>query len=700
MSKTRIFLIIACAILVLLVTAAILVKISPEFKATAKVYVKRLREAVASHPANPQANAVNPDAGPARADTKPAADPEPTSAASASSRVAIFSLFDMVDLYQKNGLVEVYGTALRQRKSGPVSVSKTLLQITHDEAWVVWSPDAAPAASADSIEIKIAAPAQAAGALTIGLIMKSGHAVVFERALGSPRRSPSAPLAPEDFPNKYADALAGATHYPLSADGDGLYHAKLPAEIVRELKAPEATPAVTSWLIGIKGGAGGDLEIARLALTSSTASVPGPLGTTITGKVTGAAVPPGTTVELLTDTGKRYSQTLSLGGGFSFPGLNPLRPVSLRYRHIKQDYYANLGRWFTPASSRHDITIDLRPHYVNPDGHAPDPKKARFVARRTPTTYTSFEPHTWQYWPGAGPIQEFDSTTFANNYGFIDRDRFFDNPDNCFRIAHLGASTAVSLQVRPFEKYNILLEAELGVLLGRCVEVISAGRDSGDIGALFRVARDYANKFKPDLLIIENSNYHLMQLQPELLQRSLGWNHEHSPIDSFYYDGQSKLQFREVSSDWGIHTTPLNQVELVPNINFWKTMMVPEQYMHPYGRDAFRYFVDIVRYYQQHIVGPRIVINSGLDQAQCKKECDGSVTLRDGRKIPVGAKVLLDTYRKLCAREKLDCINPDIPIGYDRPETLLNFIHDGHYSVRGHQWYAKEIATGVQKILQ
>jgi hypothetical protein len=625
----------------------------------------------------------------------------PSRDADASTRgtaVPVFAMFDNVGLYQKNGFVEVYGGDLRQHQTGPVSVAKSVLRATGPDAWVFWSPDASPAASAEELELRLSGELPAAATIRIGLVLESGASYLFEGKAANAAKASR--LVPDRLPEAFRTALGGAQTLALEQKRAGVWRARLPDALAAEIKRASDAAAIRTWFLGLSDAPGGSLEIVSLAMIAPNASQQAVPVVSIGGRVADAAPERDAAIELVTESGKRYSTVLAADGTFSFEGLAPGQPVSLRYSHLRQDHYANLGRWFSPQASRTDVVVSVAPRFVNKDGRAPDPKKAKFAYRGQPVSYFSYEPHSRQYWPGAGPVQEFDSTTFSNNYGLIDRDRFFDNPQRCFRIVHLGASTAVSLQVRPFEKYNIVLEQELGVALGKCVEVISVGRDNGDIGALFRAARDYALKFVPDVIMIENSNYHLMQLHPELLRRAIGWNQEHSPLDSFFRDPQGTLQLRHESPKYPLFVTPPDQAELVPGVNFWKTMMVPEQHMHEYGRETFKLFIDIVRHYQAQFPEPRLVINSGLDQAQCKKECSGSATLADGKQIPVGTKALLEHYRALCAREKLDCINPDIPAGYEEPPTLLTFVHDGHFSVRGHQWYAKELAKGIRAIFQ
>jgi hypothetical protein len=335
------------------------------------------------------------------------------------------------------------------------------------------------------------------------------------------------------------------------------------------------------------------------------------------------------------------------------------------------------------------------------DGHPADATKAQFVGPRRPSEVGAYyEPHTRQVWPGGGKVQEYDSTTFSNNMGFIDRDRFFDNPDSCVRVVHLGGSDVVALQVRPFEKTNIEMESELSVLLQRCVEVISAGRDNGDIGSNYPRVRDYAIKFKPDAILISNLNALVMQLQPQLLKLAIGWDHESNALDNFYYDAKGRLTFRPWAKDYPLYTIQPDFRPLTDGVALFQTLQVPFQYMHPLGKEAFRYLGDIMRYFIQHHPDQRFILHTGIDEAQCHGYCNSPVKLKNGVTAPMGAATFVANHGDFCKRNGFNCIHPQHAESYDTEATYLTFINDGHYSVRGHQWLARELAPALVSILR
>ena len=242
--------------------------------------------------------------------------------------------------------------------------------------------------------------------------------------------------------------------------------------------------AIRAWFIAVAGTGSDELVFTSLALKRPAAPMRDPAALTLAGVVRGASSFDGITVELLSENGERRRQPLSADGRFSFPGVAPDVPVCLAASYLHRDHYSTRGRWLVPADGTGELVVDVTPRYVNRDQH-PSDLKGSIYKHDNSVFADAYEPHRRVLWLGYGKVQEYEGLSFANNHGHLDCDRFFDNPDRCFRIVHLGSSHTVAMQVRLFEKTNFLLEAELGVRLGRPVEVISLGRNNGDLAANF-----------------------------------------------------------------------------------------------------------------------------------------------------------------------------------------------------------------------
>lgn len=609
----------------------------------------------------------------------------------------LLPMFDGVGLYQKNGLVEVYGATLRMHAAGPIRIARSAVDVADDHAAVFWSPDYSPVRGATHVEVLVRPPVTH-GSLTVGVVTATGKTYTFRAELGPPAPSPTPaplpPLVPDELKQVMTNPAAVVALLP--GPGGALY-GELPPALVTEIGAETSgAKPIRTLFVAIDNAAGETLQFERLGLGKAGTALKGQRGLTLTGRVTGASRAPGDSIRLLTERGTVTEQQLALDGTFRFEDVPAAMPVSLRVTKDRRDHYATLGRWFMTGESRDGLVVDLAPLFVNPDGHAADASKGRFITPRQPSTVAAFyESHARQVWPGNSTPQEYDSITFTNNMGYIDRDRFFDNPDKCFRVVHLGSSHAVALQVRPFEKYNLEMESELAVRLQRCVEVISAGRDNGDIGSNYLRVRDYAVRFSPDIILLENSSSLIAQLHPEMLRRGFGWDHEFNALDNFFYDAKGVLQFRPWSLEYPVHSSKPDFPEYLPGVKFMRTVQLPFAIMPAIGKEAYGYLADIMAYFKRAHPEQHFVIHTALDQAQCRGRCDATIAMPNGDNVPVGATTFAATHREFCQTHGLRCVAPSDTQGYDTPATYLTFVNDGHYSLRGHQWLARELAGAL-----
>jgi len=609
---------------------------------------------------------------------------------------AVLAMIDAVGPYRKNGLFEVYGGGFRERRSGPIRVTEAQFEISHDEGWLIWSPDDSPARDATHLSLEFAA-APTAGEITVGFVLGDGQVVSYGLQAGPATASPSgllAPLLPKEITEKVSASRPLAS---LKLSGSEALFA-LPPQMLVKLRNGQRNQ-VAQWFLKVKGAAGTSLHLRQVALIR-----PAPpattAGVTLAGRVVGAELAPGAQIELMSEAGALSRQVLGADGVFAFTGVDPAQPVSLRVRHPRILSYATLGRWLLPSYSRNDLLVDLAPRYVNKDGHAPDPATARFVGPRAPSPVAAlYEPHARQYWPGGSTVQEFDSTTFTNNFGYLDRDRFFDNPDNCVRLASTGGSDMVALQVRPQEKFNILLEESVGIAIGKCVEVISAGADNGDLGTNYPRIRDYTSKFNVAHTLVSMASGLVYQVNPQMLRDGLGMDPENSALPNFYFDDKGVFTFREASPVYPVFMSKPTYPEYVKGIPFSYTLSVPFNVMPDPGKEAFRYWTEIVNYIERKHPGQSFIFHTGVDQAQCRKNCGPTLTLDDGSKVLAGSRGYVNTLLEYCNKKGYNCFNPPFSEFYTERPNLLTFEFDNHYSLLGHQWLADQLTAPIVEFL-
>lgn len=610
----------------------------------------------------------------------------------------VFAMFDAVGPYRKNGLFEIYGANLRERRKGPIQVSQSEIEVTHDEAWAIWAPDHTLVRDATHLVIDFIDMPQL-GNLAVGFLFQDGDSGVFTYNTGE------VPQAQKNMRELFLPATVvdkariAKSVGEFSLTGNRLIVALSP-EYVNKFKS-EKSGRISHWFLKLNGFSGTTIKIKQLALVRTNLSQDDFKSVTLSGRLKGLKISPGDEIELLDESGRLIIQKLSLDGGFTFGGVDPSRPVSIRLREPVSIHYTTLGRWFLPSYSRSDLVVSAPVRYLNNDGHAPNQKAAKFIGAQTPSKVAAFyEPHSRQYWPGAGMIKEYDSTTFANNHGYIDRDRFFDNPDGCIRIASTGGSDMVALQVRPFEKSNIIMEETLGIALGKCVEVISAATDNGDISVNFPRIRDYTSKFKPDITLVSTLSGLLFQVSPKMLRDGTGLDPENSSLPNFYYNKNGALTFRTASPVSAIYMIKPSNPEYLKGVPFSQTLTVPFEVMPKEGIEAFNYWNAILTYINNAVPGQNFVMHSGLDQAQCRLNCEPSISINRGGLIQAGANGFVRNLNTFCREKNYKCIHPKFDKANGENENLLTFEYDGHYSVRGHQWLAQELTKSLTVMLK
>jgi len=602
-----------------------------------------------------------------------------------------WSFIDGSDLYQQSGLLEFYGATVSQRRTGPIATSGLVLTATASKSWLVWSPTATPRFAPRHLILDLDPDSTFAGKLAVTLALKDGRSFRFLAELGSTILTNKAGVAvtpPDDVRAAYDKAEAEVLFRQASPTR---FIAAIPKQVAAALSAEESNRAgVKSWIVTTEHPVAAAFVIKALALSTGLEAPPS-AKSDIAGTVVDPAASPGAYVEMQLENGDHATATIGHDGSFNFPDVPIAQPISLRYRRLGKDYHSALGRWFMPVPGRLETVIRVAPEFANPQGLPPSSTEIAMAADITPEMIRLM-PTRRTSWPGHPPKpQEFEGKSFVNNGGFLDRDRDVFNRDRCLRIFAVGGSTYVALQVKPGEKFNIVLEAELGRRLGRCVEVITAGRDNGDVGANYRTIRDYGMKFEPDIVVIELMSALVMQMGPELLKRTIGWNYEHSALDNFYFDSDGKLSFRPWDPSYALDAVKPDAAPLIPGLNLWKSFHIPYGRFAPEAKDAFQLYAAILERLKGEFPKTRFVLATGRDQAGCRDQsCDGQFTFVDGQTVSMGVSTLLDNFSKLCRDSGAICVHPPLPQPDEAPGLLYQ--NDGHYSVQGHQWLARHLA--------
>ena len=617
------------------------------------------------------------------------------------------TFLDPVDLYQKAGLVEVYGGVLSQRRNGPIRVDAAILNCDGPSTILSWSPDSASVANVDAIVVKLSAETADAGKVNVGTELADGRVFMWEVRLGADRvANPSPARRDDERANSLRSKLLAGTKYPFSVESGRRLVGSIPAELRAALSGSDPSHHIRRWILEASGMTEATFAVDAVAFVKNAEDLETAEFRTLSGRVLGIAPDIGSTVEMVLDDGQREKAILSFDNTFLFTKVPKGRLVSLRYNFRGVDYYVGPGRWFSPYSDETHVTIRVGPEFPNPSGSAPDSKTVKIDGDVAivdgAQSYFRYVPHRFTNWPGAGPIQEFRGVSFANNFGHLDRDRAFQNIDHCLRVFVVGGSGFVALQVKPGEKFNIVAESELGIKLGRCVEVIAAGRDNGNVAANYRLIRDYGMKFSPDIVIFEHNAPYASQLNATLLRKSLGYDYAHNALDNFYFGKEGQLIFRESDAVWRLDAVAPDPSPLVPNIPFYQTFWIPRSDFIPEAKESFDLLIALVGKLKADYPKTQFAMITALDQANCSgnASCVSQATLPDKGIVPMSIGQLLENYGSLCQDAGISCIQAPVPGPGAASQQRLQYVNDSHFSIRGHQWLGQVLTSGVEEIIR
>jgi hypothetical protein len=618
------------------------------------------------------------------------------------------TFLDPVDLYQKAGLVEVYGGTFIQRRNGPIRVDAAILNCDQPYGILTWSPDATEAANVDTILVELSAETANVGRISIAAELADGRIFVWDAHLGANNQIVDRPSAGggDQLSNSLHSKLQSAERLPLASKSGRHLAGSVPPELRAALSSSNPLHHIRRWILEAAGMMDTPLAVRNIAFVKSTQDhFDTAEFRTVSGQIRGIVPEFGSSVQMVLDDGQRQETTLSFDNTFLFTKVPKGRLVSLRYNFKGVDHYADAGRWFLPYSDETHVTIRVGPEFPNPLNSPPDPKTVKidggFATVDGVPSYYRYAPHQRTIWPGAGPVQEFSGVSFANNFGQLDRDRAFQNSDHCLRIFVVGGSGFVALQVKPGEKFNIVTESELGIKLGRCVEVISAGRDNGNVAANYRLIRDYGMKFNPDVVIFEHNEAYAAQLNATLLKKSLGYDYAHNALDNFYFDKEGRLVFRNWDPVWPLDAVAPDSSPLLPNVPFNQTFWLPRSDFVPEARNSFDLLIALIGKLKNDYPKIRFAMITALDQANCRgnASCVSEVSLPDKRVVPMSIVQLLENFGSLCKDAGIDCIQAPVP-GPSAATEGLQYTSDSHFSIHGHQWLGKIIASGIEEIIR
>jgi|GEM_PF-4846975 len=268
----------------------------------------------------------------------------------------------------------------------------------------------------------------------------------------------------------------------------------------------------------------------------------------------------------------------SRGGWFLFNEIPKDSVVEISYRSDGVEYYPVRGRvaqikrndleyhiWAVdPRNNSVPMTIPVqtkvtRKHY--PRGGGSHDLRDRYNAM--------FKQHgKRQYWGQIGRDMDHVVEETANNYGWPDKDRRRENPDNSLRILLLGNCWFQGQQVVTAHRCSTFLESLLRRRTGLNVEVINASTSSGNVGEHAATYQKYGRRFKPHIVLLILNAHNPFDTDPNLLERRYGWAKGHAPNKTYDFDKNGNLISYTPDPNFLAHLVQPNMAPLINKVPF------------------------------------------------------------------------------------------------------------------------------------
>ena len=134
-------------------------------------------------------------------------------------------MFDDVSLYQKHGIVELYGLSLRPRHARTNQNPHHRSFTSPSRAqFVVWSPDYSPVGTADRLTLDAGASLPATVAFRVGIVSADDRVYLFERRQRCNAGSACPATAISRGSSPAAGVRAGPSHAARDQTGHGRRH--------------------------------------------------------------------------------------------------------------------------------------------------------------------------------------------------------------------------------------------------------------------------------------------------------------------------------------------------------------------------------------------------------------------------------------------------------------------------------------------
>lgn len=591
-----------------------------------------------------------------------------------------------LDPYQRGGVIEVFGGLFRPIKNGPLSVRAIRFEALETNALVAWGGRDFRANDTNKLRFALECGATLPTAFRIGALLGNGNLFTFTINDGEPESFIGEASLPNLTPTAFAPLIAQPTFdTPMVPFGCGLYEVAIPEALRDALNNGQAVEHFFIQAVGLEAAQTFDL-LAMSFVSDQTfeQSVKG----TLEGELRSG--------NIILETARGQRQEIAVTPespqDFVFAVDNPNTQISVYFEPQNRTSdlrFSNQGRWFL-ASEGSDLTINLGPRFVAAEDDAVVPPRREqfpelFNRKRTLSFIGSGFPHQrYTYMGRGGDVREWNTYTFTNWQGFFDRDRNFNEQLECLRIAIAGGSNITTIMHKLSDKANFRLEAELGIALQQCVEVISVGMGGGNLAAYYSRAEQYLAEAKVDYLLLEFHPTTMFEAHPDIARIISGIDPAYPKHDTLAYNANGHLEWRRRTRE---HREHISSVDVSDAAKLRAQFSAPLNQAQELVREAYDLAFDIVDYAQNAFPETKVIPfahrHVPIRQTELRRTSTDTHTI-------LGFSSNLES---ICEARALTCFITPYVEKLSEPSTdLLTWEHDNHHNHFGIDYFVHAFA--------
>ncbi len=416
----------------------------------------------------------------------------------------------------------------------------------------------------------------------------------------------------------------------------------------------------------------------------------------------------GETVKLSVN-GITRETTTRRGGWYWFTNVPVNSVVEILSVQDGRPHYPLQGRLL--EATRNDLechifaTDRLNPSVPRPTNYAGQgvtPKMAmRISAGDAPSQNCAavYAPHAEIFYAGfPGGKSSYLIDDQANNYGWTDKDRDEQNPDNAIRICLQGECWTEGLQSYTAQRMNIILESILRQKLGVPVEVIKDATSSSSPASYSERFEKYGVRFKPDMVLMFVNPFNMAHMEPTMARNMLGWDKAHSPYRMYDFDPKGNLVQYPADPGYGAFQETARSEPLLGVIPLYQTFAVGCTYYELASRtfDLLRGVLnEAYRRKLAEIDHGNKPCHIGLIHGYCTGLPLSPVWYGNYAVVPEHWRQRVNDF---CQVEKLISLDLTEHLQNERTRSVIAYEHDGHPSPMGQYLIASALASELLKM--